>query len=130
MVGFALARGGGAHVAIPLPGTPVPMTLQTLVVLLAGVTLGPRLGLVSVTFYLLLGTAGYHVFAAGDWGLSTIFGATGGYLVGFALAQPILGSLTRPGRHSRLRLLLALLTGIPRPPTRARTSSPGTRLSR
>lgn len=109
VVGFALATAAGACVAIPLPGTPVPLTLQTLFVLLAGVTLGPWLGTLSMAFYLLLGTAGYHVFASGSWGLSTVFGATGGYLLGFVLAQPVLGALTRPGERNGLRLPLALL---------------------
>jgi biotin transport system substrate-specific component len=91
VVGFAVLTALCSHVIIPLPHTPVPITLQTLVVALAGLTLGWRLGLASMAFYLLLGTAGYHVFAGGNWGLETVFGATGGYLVGFALAQPIFG---------------------------------------
>ncbi len=111
VVGFALATAAGACVAIPLPGTPVPLTLQTLFVLVAGVTLGPRLGTLSMAFYLLLGTAGCHVFAGGNWGLSTVFGATGGYLLGFVLAQPVLGKLARPGECLGSRLLLAVLAG-------------------
>jgi biotin transport system substrate-specific component len=111
VVGFALATAASAAIAIPLPGTPVPMTLQTLIVLLAGVTLGPRLGLVSMAFYLLLGTTGYHVFAAGNWGLSTVFGATGGYLIGFVLAQPVIGAMTRAPVRTWSQLLPALLLG-------------------
>ena len=120
VVGFALLTAVGAHVAVPLPGTPVPMTLQTLFVLLAGMTLGPRLGLASMAFYLLLGTAGYHVFALGAWGLPTVFGVTGGYLIGFVVAQPVLGVLSRPGavmddEQRRLRgwprVLAAVLAG-------------------
>ena len=90
VIGFALLTALGAAVRIPLPFTPVPITLQTLFVLLAGVTLGPRLGAASMAFYLLLGTAGYHVFAGSErCGLQTIFGPTGGYLLGFLLAQPL-----------------------------------------
>jgi biotin transport system substrate-specific component len=111
VVGFALATAAGAWVAIPLPGTPVPMTLQTLCVLMAGMTLGPRLGALSMAFYLLLGTTGYHVFAGGNWGLNTVFGATGGYLIGFVLAQPVLGVLTRENARAWSRLLLAVLAG-------------------
>jgi len=95
VLGFAMATALSAQVAIPLPHTPVPVTLQTLAVLLAGVTLGPRLGALSLALYLLLGSAGYHFFAGGHWGFQTVLGATGGYLIGFLLAQPLLGLLTR-----------------------------------
>ena len=95
---FVLLIAAGARAIIPLPDTPVPVTLQTVVVLAAGVTLGGRLGLISLAFYVLLGTVGYEGFAAGRWGLQTVLGATGGYLVGFVLAQPVLGWLTRPRR--------------------------------
>lgn len=111
VVGFALATAVAANIAVPLPGTPVPMTLQTLCVLLAGVTLGPRLGAASMAFYLLLGTTGYHVFAAGSWGLTTVAGATGGYLIGFVLAQPILGSLTKSNDRPWRSLAVAMLAG-------------------
>ena len=107
VVGFALLTALGAQVAIPLPHTPVPLTLQTLVVLLAGVTLGPRLGLASMAFYLLLGVAGHHVFAENRWGLHTLVGCDGGYLLGFVLAQPLIGWFAR--RDARWR---SLLTGV------------------
>ncbi len=111
MAVFAVLTAAAAQVAIPVPGSPVPITLQTLVVLLAGVTLGPRLGALAMGFYLLLGTVGYHVFAAGTWGFQTVAGATGGYLLGFVLAQPIVGRLTEPGRRVGLRVLAAALAG-------------------
>lgn len=125
VVGFAAATAVAAQVYIPLPHTPVPITLQTLVVMLAGVTLGARLGTVSMLFYLLLGAAGYYVFAGGAWGLAVLGGPTGGYLVGFVLAQPVLGALSRPVRARAsgalrartgpgagwIRLLVALLAG-------------------
>jgi biotin transport system substrate-specific component len=111
VVGFALLTAVGANIAIPLPGTPVPITLQTFFVLLAGITLGPRLGLASMAFYLLLGTTGYHVFALGSVGLATVFGATGGYLIGFVLAQPLLGWLAQRGRGHRTAILGAALAG-------------------
>lgn len=111
VVGFALLTALGAQLVIPLPGTPVPITLQTFFVLLAGITLGPRLGTASMAFYLLLGTAGYHIFASGNWGLATVLGATGGYLIGFVLAQPFLGQLARPGDHHWSNILGAILAG-------------------
>lgn len=109
VVGFALLTALGAQAALPLPGTPVPLTLQTLVVLLAGAALGPRWGMLSMAFYVLLGSVGYHVFALGNWGFATIAGPTAGYLLGFLLAQPAVGRLTRTGRRDDV--LLALLAG-------------------
>jgi biotin transport system substrate-specific component len=111
VVGFALATAVCANVQVPLPGTPVPMTLQTLCVLLAGVTLGPRLGLLSMAFYLLLGTTGYHAFAGGAWGLTTVAGATGGYLIGFVLAQPALGQIAQNAGHTWRSLAVAVISG-------------------
>lgn len=111
VVAFAALTALSAQVAIPLPHTPVPITLQTLVVVLAGITLGPRLGTASMAFYLLLGMAGYHVFALQRWGLATILGATGGYLLGFLLAQPAVGLLARPGRRAWWGVPAAALVG-------------------
>lgn len=111
VVAFAALTAAGSCIAIPLPFTPVPLTLQTLFVLLAGVTLGPGLGMASMVFYVLLGTVGYQVFAEQHWGLQTICGATGGYLLGFVLAQPAIGYLTRRGRGTWRDLLLATLAG-------------------
>lgn len=106
---FAALTALSARVAIPLPDTPVPITLQTLVVVAAGLTLGPRLGLASMAFYLLLGACGYHVFSLGQWGLATVAGATGGYLLGFALCQPLVGWMSRRGRI--IDLIAATLVG-------------------
>lgn len=111
VVGFALATAVGARIAIPLPTTPVPITLQTLFVLLTGISLGPRLGTLSMAFYLLLGTTGYHVFAGANWGLQTICGPTGGYLLGFIIAQPIIGRLSRAEHNTWAGLPAAVLAG-------------------
>lgn len=117
VTGFALLTAAAAQVAIPLPNTPVPITLQTLAVVLAGVTLGPLWGAASMAFYLLLGTVGYEVFAFRSWGLTTLLGATGGYLLGFVLMQPVIGAVLSSSRRaatappSRLNLLIALVAG-------------------
>lgn len=113
VVAFVALTAAGAHIIIPLPHTPVPITLQTLIVSLAGVTMGWRLGLASMLLYVLLGSAGYHVFAGGTWGTATIFGPTGGYILGFVLAQPVFALLSSPRAHdsaaTRAGLLLAAL---------------------
>lgn len=93
---FAVMTGLGAHVRIPLPWTPVPVTLQTFFVHLAGATLGPGLGPLSQAVYLLAGAAGLPVFAGGGSGLLHLLqGVTTGYLVGFVLATALVGRLVR-----------------------------------
>src|SRR6185436_4701400 len=73
-----------AQIAIPLPGTPVPMTLQPLAVLLVGALLGPSLGAGSMILYLVLGAAGLPVFTPyGLPGLARLVGPTGGYLLAY-----------------------------------------------
>lgn len=93
---FVVMTALGAHVRIPLPWTPVPITLQTFFVHLAGATLGPALGPVSQAIYLVAGAAGLPVFAGGESGLLYLLrGATTGYLVGFLVATAVVGWMVR-----------------------------------
>ena len=102
---FCLLTILGAMVRVPLPGTPVPMTLQTAVVLFAGVALGARLGACSQLLYLAIGLAGVPVFADSGAGPQYVFGATGGYLLGFLIVPIVVGRLT--ARSSGLKPTLA-----------------------
>ncbi|MCH8255792.1 MAG: biotin transporter BioY, partial [Gemmatimonadetes bacterium] len=80
----ALLVALGAQMALPLPGTPVPVTLQVPAVLLVGGLLGPRMGAASLVLYLALGAAGLPVFAPmGAPGVARLFGPTGGYLLAY-----------------------------------------------
>ena len=96
---FGALTALGAYMIIPLP--PVPITLQTVFLGLAGTLLGGRLGALSQTVYLLLGIIGLPVFAGGKAGLGVLFGPTGGYLIGFVATAFVIGKLTsmktRPG---------------------------------
>ncbi len=84
MLGTALVSLA-AQVAVPIPGTPVPVTLQPLAVLIVGGLLGPALGASSLVLYLLLGAAGLPVFTPfGLPGVARLIGPTGGYLLAFA----------------------------------------------
>jgi len=82
-----------ARIVIPVPGSPVPITGQTFGVLLVGGALGLRRGLIAVSLYVLLGVVGLPFFAEGKGGLSVIWGATGGYLIGFIVAGAVVGRL-------------------------------------
>lgn len=72
-----------SQISIPLFFTPVPLSLQTFAVLLIGVTLGSRKGVLSVLAYLTQGCLGLPVFAGGSFGVVALYGVTGGYLLGF-----------------------------------------------
>jgi biotin transport system substrate-specific component len=89
-VGFIAAL---AQIAVPIPGSPVPVTGQTLGALLIGTTYGARLGFITFSTYLLAGIAGAPIFAGSTHGIERVTGATGGYLVGMLLASLFLGYL-------------------------------------
>lgn len=96
IVGFALVLAAASQVAIPLPFTPVPITLQPLVVVLAGLMLGPVAGAASMVLYLAAGAAGLPVFAPiGAPGIARFFGPTGGYLIAYPAAAFVAGGLAR-----------------------------------
>ncbi len=107
LVGGVLGLAALAQIAIPVPGSPVPVTGQTLGVLILGTTYGSTLGFTTFAIYLLAGIAGAPVFANGAFGLDRIVGATGGYLIGMLVATLILGQL------ARFRLDQSFLTALP-----------------
>lgn len=92
---FIILTSLGAFVRIPLPFTPVPITLQTFFVLLSGAFLGSNLGAVSQLAYIMLGISGLPIFVGAGSGLFYIFGPTGGYLLGFVLASFFIGRFIR-----------------------------------
>ena len=96
-----------AQIAIPVPGSPVPVTGQTLGVLILGTTYGSTLGVTTFALYILAGIAGAPVFANSGHGLDRIVGATGGYLIGMLVATFVLGQL------ARFRLDQKFVTALP-----------------
>ena len=96
-----------AQVRIPLPFTPVPLTGQTLAVLVIGAALGARKGAASLLVYLLAGLAGLPVFSGGSAGAGIILGPTGGYLIGFVAAAYLIGVLSARGMDRRIPTALA-----------------------
>lgn len=106
-LGFAVLTGLAAQIRIPLPFTPVPITLQTFAVLLAGVVLGSQWGGLSQALYVAIGLGGVPWFQGGGAGVGHLLGPTGGYLVGFVAAAVVVGYVT--DRFSGARRLPGLV---------------------
>jgi biotin transport system substrate-specific component len=88
---MAAVTAVAAQIAIPLPFSPVPFTLQVPAVVLSGLLLGPRHGALAQAIYLLVGAVGVPVFFGFTGGLGHILGPTGGYLVSYPLAAAVAG---------------------------------------
>ncbi len=97
-----------ARVTVPLPFTPVPLTLQNFGVLLVGLTLGSRGGFAALALYLLEGAAGLPVFnPAGLGGVAQLMGATGGFLLAYPFVAGVAGWIMERGKPSFARAALA-----------------------
>ncbi len=97
-----------AHVSVPLPFTPVPLSLAPWAVLFVGLVLGPRLAFASLCLYLLEGAAGLPVFSPqGPLGVAHLMGPTGGYLLSYPFAAAAAGLLYPRGTRSFARGLVA-----------------------
>lgn len=86
---MAALIGASAYLIVPIG--PVPVSMQPLVIFLAGYVLGPKHGALAVGLYLLAGTIGLPVFSGGKSGLGHLIGPTGGYLFGFAVSAFLCG---------------------------------------
>ena len=114
----ALVAGSALIAAIPVGGLGVPITLQTLAVMLTGLALGPGRAFAAVGLYVLLGLAGLPIFSGGRSGLGVLAGPSAGYIIGFVFAATAVGWLTvvvlrrtagRPGRFRAVLLFAAAM---------------------
>jgi biotin transport system substrate-specific component len=110
VVGFAAAVAAASQIAIPLPWTPVPITLQPMLVILAGMLLGPAAGASSMLLYLAAGAVGLPVFTPiGAPGVARFFGPTGGYLIAYPVAAFVAGALAKRATSLSTRWLAGII---------------------
>ncbi len=113
---IAALTAAASQISVPLPFTPVPFTLQPMIVLLGGAALGSRLGLASQVLYLAAGLAGLPVFAAAPelpQGFARLMGPTGGYLLSYPLAAFVAGLLAERAFDRRfLTSAVAMTAGL------------------
>lgn len=101
----------GGYISIPLPVGPVPIVLADFFVMVTGLFLGFKYGLISVTLYLSLGALGLPVFSSGTSGLGVLFGPTGGFLFGYLPMVASVGFISNLGKTLAVKNLLALIVG-------------------
>jgi biotin transport system substrate-specific component len=92
-----------ARFDVPVPGSPVPQSLQTLAVVIVGAALGARRGALALLAYLVVGALGAPVFADGAAGIGSVVGPTGGYLAGFVAGASLMGWAVRTDRADPVR---------------------------
>lgn len=104
----------GTFISIPVPMSPVPIVLQNMFAILAGLLLGPLWGGIAVALYLVIGALGAPVFAGAKGGMAIILGPTGGYLLGYLLAAIVGGLIAGTPQAGKKTPLwrLAIATGV------------------
>jgi len=116
VVFVAVLTASAAQLSFPLPFTPVPFTIQPMIVLVGAAALGSRLGAASQILYLMLGVAGLPVFAFSPelpQGVARLVGPTGGYLMAYPVAAFVTGLLAERGLDRRyLTSILAMTAGL------------------
>jgi biotin transport system substrate-specific component len=112
VLGASLFVAFCARISVPLPFTPVPLTLQNFGVLLVGALLGSRRGFAAVTLYLIEGLGGMPVFnPTGPGGLAQLLGPTGGFLIAYPMVAGLTGWIAERGGKSFVRNATAGLAG-------------------
>lgn len=97
--------------SLPVPISPVPVSMGTFAVYLTVYILGMKKGLISILIYLLLGLAGLPVFTGFSGGPAKVFGPTGGYLVGYLFMGMLIGFVTDRWRRDYMAIFLGMLAG-------------------
>ena len=112
VIGATALIAAGAHISLPLPFTPVPLTMSDFAVLLVGMALGPTAAFSALMLYLVEGAAGLPVFSPmGLGGMAQLFGPTGGYLFAYPFAAVIAGAAARLARSGMSSFTAGVVAG-------------------
>src|SRR5437764_6888594 len=112
IVGATLFVALCAHIYVPLPGTPVPLTVQNLAVLLVGLSFGSRRGFLAMALYLAEGASGLPVFSpTGPGGIAQLIGPTAGYLIAYPFVAALAGFIFERGKQTFARAAVAAVAG-------------------
>lgn len=109
IVGGSLFVALCARLSLPLPFTPVPLTLANLGVLVVGLALGSRAGFAALALYLAEGAMGLPVFSVGPGGIAQLLGPTGGYLMAYPVAAFLAGLIAERGPKNFARFTVAAI---------------------
>lgn len=108
---FAALTAVAAQILLPLPFTPIPVSMALLVPMLAGRLLGFKRGVISQLLYVLLGLLGLPVFASMRSGAGVLFGPTGGYIIGYIITAAVCGLAWKNDKGSFWKGALSMLLG-------------------
>lgn len=102
-----------AYISFPLPFTPAMVTAQTIIINLIGLILTPKQAFITMGAYILIGICGVPVFVGATAGLGKVFGPTGGFILGFLVAAPVISLLKGKSKDIKKYLILTILVGMP-----------------
>lgn len=102
-----------SYLLLPLPFTPVMITAQTIVINIIALILTPKQALMAVTLYIVIGILGLPVFSGGASGIAKILSPSGGFIMGFLIAAPLMSCLKGQTSHLKQYLLVTMTVGMP-----------------
>ena len=110
---FAAISAVSGFIAVPIPGTPIPIVLQNMMVVLSGMLLGPLLGTASTVLFIVSGLLGLPVLSGGTGGFAKLMGPTGGFIIGYAFSSLAAGLVAgRPTMGKKISVVRTVIAAV------------------
>ena len=110
---FAAISAVSGFIAVPIPGTPIPIVLQNMMVVLSGMLLGPLLGTASTVLFIVSGLLGLPVLSGGTGGFAKLMGPTGGFIIGYAFSSLASGLVAgRPAVGKKITIVRTVIAAV------------------